>query len=352
MGKRHITYQSQKNRHVRKPAPFQVPKFRMPKFRMPKGMPKPIKYPASFAISTKKPIFTKTVKTNFYNPTEKPKRQKLEYSGWQPIGFNYHSPNAPVEAKVEPEIITIDNAYRHPKKYEVPALPTGTYAPEPITAKPAQYEKPEEVVYGVPEVAIETPKTTYYNPETPKVKKSIFPQQSKEESTTNANSLVIKELPKKYGYEIIKELPKATYPSQEPPAPIEEPLFNSAPVQDLTSLAGVGEYETPQPVYSGYSQVNPGSYQATHNSNHLAQEVQSGSVYVQQKESLESDLEEDEDLYFIFYDKNKTNNKRKVTPSPGSASTASFSIQVNGQPHGFSHNLDHFDHRRGLPYKS
>ena len=118
----------------------------------------------------------------------------------------------------------------------------------------------------------------------------------------------------------------------------------------------MGEYETqqtPQPVYSGYSQVNPGSYQATHNSNHLAQEVQSGSVYVQQKESLESELEEDEDLYFIFYDKNKTNNnKRKVTPSPGSASTASFSIQVNGQSHGFSHNLDHFDHRRGLPYKS
>ena len=87
--KRHITYQSQKNRHVRKPAPFQVPKFRMPKFRMPKGMPKPIKYPASFAISTKKPIFTKTVKTNFYNPTEKPKRQKLEYSGWQPIGKSH-----------------------------------------------------------------------------------------------------------------------------------------------------------------------------------------------------------------------------------------------------------------------
>ena len=78
-----------KNRHVRKPAPFQVPKFRMPKFRMPKGMPKPIKYPASFAISTKKPIFTKTVKTNFYNPTEKPKRQKLEYSGWQPIGKSH-----------------------------------------------------------------------------------------------------------------------------------------------------------------------------------------------------------------------------------------------------------------------
>ena len=142
-------------------------------------------------------------------------------------------------------------------------------------------------------------------------------------------------------------------------------------MRDLTSLAELNQeyepqsqtpepftepftiYSTPQqPVYTGYSQVYPGSYQATHDSNHLAQEVQSGSVYVQQKESLESELEEDEDLYFIFYDKNKTNNKRKVTPSPGSASTASFSIQVNGQSHGFSHNLDHFDHRRGLPYKS
>ena len=87
-----------------------------------------------------------------------------------PIGFNYHSPNAPVEAKVEPEIITIDNAYRHPKKYEVPALPTGTYAPEPITAKPAsEYEEPTEetdddtaIVYGVPEIAIEVPKASIF----------------------------------------------------------------------------------------------------------------------------------------------------------------------------------------------
>ena len=38
-------------------------------------------------------------------------------------------------------------------------------------------------------------------------------------------------------------LKKATYPSDAPPAPIEEPIFNSAPVQDLTSLAEVEEYE-------------------------------------------------------------------------------------------------------------
>ena len=149
--KRHITYQSQKNRHVRMPS-FRMPKFRMPKFRM----PKPLKYPVSFSAATKKPTATKT----FYSPSKSPNAIKLEYSGWQPIELNTYSPKAPEIYKVEPEteIITIDNAHRHPKKYEVPALPTGTYAPEPITAKPSQYEKPEEVVYGVPEVAIETPK--------------------------------------------------------------------------------------------------------------------------------------------------------------------------------------------------
>ena len=104
-------------------------------------------------------------------------------------------------------------------------------------------------------------------------------------------------------------------------------------MQDLTSLAELNQeyepqtqetpepivYSTPQqqPVYTGYSQVYPGSYQATHDSNHLAQEVQSGSVYVQQKatksfskkpkaiQQQEAEIAEveDEDLYYIFYDK-------------------------------------------------
>jgi len=355
--KRQITYQSQKARHIRKPATFQVPKFRMPKFRMPKGIPKPIKYPASFALSSKKPIITNTVQPDFYSPSKKPKLQKLEYSGWQPIGFNYNSPIAPVEA--EPEIITIDNAYRHPKKYEVPALPTGTYAPEPITAKPAsEFAKSEEetddntaIVYGVPEIAIEVPKTTYFTQDLPKVKKSISQsalQENAIESTTDSNAFTI------------KELPRATYPSEEPPAPIEEPLFNSAPVQDLTSLAEFDMYEihttstskpksvsskVPDHVYyrdhEGYGIL----YQNTHDSNHLAEEVQSGSVYVQ-KPQIESETEitpeDDEDLYYIFYDKNKPRqNQVKTTSSPGSASTASFNIHVDGQSHGFSHNLDH-----------
>jgi len=392
--KRHIgnmPYQSQKgNRHVRMPA-FKMPKFKVPKFRM----PKPIKYPTTFSHlgSTKKPTGTK-LKTN-YSPSKSPKSIKLEYSGWQPIGQNTYSPEAPAEA--EPEIITIHNAHRHPKKYEVPALPTGTYAPEPITAKPEPKEPKPEVVYGVPEIAVdiqpvELPKktyyvkeakTTYYIPpsvlpvtEAPKVKKSIsqsiFPQNEIESAT---DTLIIKELPRKTDAKplIIKELPKATYPSEEPPAPIQEPLFNSAPVQDLTSLAELNQeyepqsqtpepfvYSTPQqPVYTGYSQVYPGSYQATHDSNHLAQEVQSGSVYVQQKaksfskkpkavQQQETEIaeEEDEDLYYIFYDKNKTrqerNNQNQVTPSPVSVSTASFSIfDSSGNSHGFSHSLDH-----------
>jgi len=352
--KRHImNYQAQKARHVRKPAPFQMPKFKMPKFRMPKLIPTPIKYPASFAISTKKPIVTKTVQTNFYSPSKKPKQPKLNYSGWQPIGFNYHSPNAPVEANVEPEIITINNAYRHPKKYEIPALPTGTYAPEPITAKPvSEVEEPaaeetSKIVYGVPEIAIEQPKTTYYIPEVPvKVKKSIpqsVLQQNHVESATYSNAYTI------------KELPRATYPSEKPPAPIEEPIFNSAPVQDLTSLAEVEEYEihtttsspksissVPEHVYYRDHQGYGILYQATHDSNHLAEEVQSGSVYVQQtpEPEITPESEDDEDLYYIFYDKNKP-RKVKTTSSPGSASTASFNVFVNGQSHGFSHNLEH-----------
>ena len=150
--KRHISnmpYQSQKgNRHVRMPA-FKMPKFKVPKFRM----PKPIKYPTTFSHlgSTKKPTGTK-LKTN-YSPSKSPKSIKLEYSGWQPIGQGTYSPEAPAEA--EPEIITIHNAHRHPKKYEVPALPTGTYAPEPITAKPEPKEPKPEVVYGVPEIAVD-----------------------------------------------------------------------------------------------------------------------------------------------------------------------------------------------------
>merc|ERR1739838_771704 len=120
-------------------------------------------------------------------------------------------------------------------------------------------------------------------------------------------------------------------------------------------------YSTPQqPVYTGYSQVYPGSYQATHDSNHLAQEVQSGSVYVQQQKATksfskkpkavqqqEAEIAQEEDLYYIFYDKNKTrqerNNQNQVTPSPVSVSTASFSIfDSSGHSHPqFSHSLDH-----------
>lgn len=186
----------------------------------------------------------------------------------------------------------------------MPDLPTGNYAPEPITAKPNYLKDEEEtasVVYGAPEIA---------------------------------------------GY----DLPPATYEPQSPPAPIEEPIFEhySAPVQDLTSLAAVDEIDT----YSGYSQVSsvPPAYQATYDSNHLAQEVQSGSVYVQHGKPTAS--AEDEDLYYIFYDETQqSSTARPYTPAYSSrspsnaASTASFSIHVNGQSHGFSHNTDHRQRR-------
>ena len=103
-------------------------------------------------------------------------------------------------------------------------------------------------------------------------------------------------------------------------------------------------------------------YQSTHQASHLAQDVQSGSVYVQpdsnQNEEAETE-EEDQDLYYIFYDKTPEEYKYQVPlfyqqkpapaySSPSSsvggnsvvdatrASSASFSLHVNGQSHGFS----------------
>ena len=66
-----------------------------------------------------------------------------------------------------------------------------------------------------------------------------------------------------------------------------------------------------QNIFSSIYRDNEGYgilYQATHDSNHLAEEVQSGSVYVQQKQKepepeITPESEDDEDLYYIFYDK-------------------------------------------------
>ena len=297
--KRHIRpYQAlspQNNRHIRMPL-----KLRMPNYLR---LPTPFKYTSPAVQSHKSPKLVQTyTKPSKYNPI------KLEYSGWQPIELNQYSPQPPKrEIKEEPEIITLDNAHRHPKKYELPNLPIGSYAPEPITAKP------------------------FFNPES----------ESEEEAPINAV----------YGGPISQSIKGVTVVNEDegytPAAPIEEPLFDSAPVQDLTSLAEVEEYE--QPSQSSYGYRN--SYQATYNSNHLAQEVQSGSVYVSKPEEKDPVEEEfDEDIYHIFYEPVKaTSSPRKrlpVTPAKSSpynsASTASFNIHVNGRQHGFSHNTDHY----------
>ena len=121
-----------------------------------------------------------------------------------------------------------------------------------------------------------------------------------------------------------------------------EPLFDSAPVQDLTSLAAVEEHHTEAlQQYGGYSQVSPGYYQSTIQPDTLAQDVHSGSIYVQPPE---------QDLYYNQY---QQPSQAPVSPysspyspysSPagtGSTAQASFNIHVNGQSHGFSHNFDH-----------
>ena len=255
--------------------------FRKPRFTMPK--------PRLPSFNTIRPVSLfpgKKVKPEV-EPSYKPKHNpKLEYSGWTPIESAY-SPEVPAYKGPEPEIITVDNAHQHGQsEYSPPAPEYEGPAPEPITVKPGVYDAPE-VVYG----------------------------------TTN-------------------QYP-ATYEVQES-APIEEPIFEyGAPIQDLNSLAGVSHDEEYHP------QNN--HYQSTHQASNLAQDVHSGSVYVQSEPE-----EVDEDLFYIFYDKpsHQAQSQRPyhyASPTPsqggytsgGGASSASFSLHVNGQSHGFGHSIDH-----------
>ena len=174
-------------------------------------------------------------------------------------------------------------SHRHPKKYTPIEIVDTGYAPEPITATPS-YE--DNTVYGIPPATYEI-----------------------------GNSAEI------------------------------EPLFDSAPVQDLTSLAAVEEHDHTEALhyteplqYGGYSQVSPGYYQSTIQPNTLAQDVHSGSVYVQQPE---------QDLY-NYSPQNQYGYAYAASPysgynsSPaGSTAQASYNIHINGQSHGFSHNFDH-----------
>jgi hypothetical protein len=110
------------------------------------------------------------------------------------------------------------------------------------------------------------------------------------------------------------------------------------------------------------AQPAPGQYQATVNANELAEEVQSGSVYVQPGAGGA-----DDELYFIYYEDPATGSTTApqivsnpaqlvdplfypgapqeaapVAPAPpqpesfrSTSSSSSFRISVNGQNHGF-----------------
>ena len=280
---------------------------------------------------------------------------KLDYSGWKPIEGSY-SPLAPIEYHgEETPIITAENVHDHAPSYESPAHPEPTYhspssyeEPEIVTASPNDYNAPQ-VVYGKPSLVYESPVPTYESPAPSYHEYSPAP---------------------------------ATYESHRAPAPIEEPLFTYAPVQDLNSLASAEEtYNNEKPVLSGYRQVvqhtpAPGQYQSAHHAGHLAQEVQSGSVYVHQNPAP---YEEDPELSYIFnnpapgpahphpttlpeplfYDHApkelaQSHALQHADPTPplhggfvsqagtgSGSSSASFSLHVNGQSHGFSHSTDH-----------
>jgi len=146
-------------------------------------------------------------------------------------------------------------------------------------------------------------------------------------------------------------------------------------VVDLNNLGtGLdGDYSAPvsggsPPVYiegsgGGSAPPPPGKYQATGDSVRLAEDNQSGSVYVQPSATNTVD-NNNEDLYLIFYQpegdsssssevnfqeplyyQNSASEIQEIYAAQeaqsGGASTSSFSINVKGQDHGYSHSTDH-----------
>jgi hypothetical protein len=422
--KRHI--RPQRNRHLRMPL-LRMPTFRMPKLRMPKFRLPPMRMPSLPHPRFPKFNLGRPSKTHesSYVPI---KPFKLDYSGWQPIENSY-SPHVP-QAYIGPEtpIITIEDVgYNSPLEYSYPALPASTgYAPEPITAKPNDYNAPEtEIVYGVPQLVYEEPEEPHYQlpalpvyqepsyhppptpapyqppptpapyhpPPTPAYRQPSYshayqPPQPQYQHPTPAPyqpspPTYQQEASYSHVYQPQYQHPpppgpyqQATYEQYHEPAPIEQPLFEYAPVQDLNSLVAALEYTEPEIHVA--SAPSPGHYQATSNAGHLAQEVQSGSVYVQHEQEPQPALEEeDEDLYYIFYDDQpptaasfqeplfyqngppaqssphvEPHPVKHVQPAPpqpyssyqsggAGTSSASYNLHVNGQSHGFSHNFDH-----------
>ncbi len=186
---------------------------------------------------------------------------------------------------------------------------------------------------------------------------------------------------------------------QQPAAPIEEPLFDSyggggaPPTYNLNNLGAAIEdayaAPAPAPVSSGYDgppAPPPGQYQATSDVRQLAEDNQSGSVYVQAQQQQQQQQESPKDeLYYIYYQEPEGNqvspsatsaaapapqnvdlrnlsfdeplyyesnpsSKRAATTKDlsarrgggdGGASSAHFTIAVAGKQHGFSRQTKH-----------
>ena len=385
---------------------YKLPKMRFPKFMM--RMPKLPKFPRMKIPKFKpiRPMYGKPVQ--MYKPVMESNHggykhmNDLDYSGWTPIGMKFKEPEIPTYNVVEESpIVTIEDAYNTPSK-PVPPLPSGDGygAPEVITAAPAHDNS-----YGVPQAPVapqpvyQEPVKTYKEPEpAPKPAPDSYGQPAAEPITHNQVTYVqpvaavpayqnpepAYTAPEKDGYgepqaPVVAYNPPAPVASPAPiyqtPAPaytqptlapqttyaqpsyggysspIEEPLFEYAPVSDLNNLAAIAAEDT---YNAAAAPPSPGSYQATVDANNLAEEVQSGSVYVQpQQNSISypsygekvpsSQYASANPLYYQSAPYSQTNY---VYPSStyqgtGGKSSASFSIHVNGKEHGHSYEHDH-----------
>jgi len=266
---------------------------------------------------------------------------------------SYGTPQAPPVSYVEPE--PAQESYGTPEaapvSYDAPkeeesspvesySAPQATVAPAPSYVQPA-YEEPIQPAYEEPvQPAYEEPaQPTYEEPAQPTYDEDLPSYQPVSAQYTAA-------------------------------APIEEPLFEYAPVSDLNSLAAAEDI--PAPASDSYSQPQynspaPGQYQATVDAASLAQEVGSGSVYVQPRDNAAAP-----ETNYVYNQPQYTNeipvygsqvpasqvSSLNVYGSPAppaygagfqaspleanrGASSASFSIHVNGKSHGFSHDVDH-----------
>ena len=264
-------------------------------------------------------------------------------------------------------------AYKEPEKdsYGTPEAPPVTYKPQvtyvvPVSVPPTYeepqpaYKEPEQDTYGEPQapaISYQQPAAETNEYEAPKPPPAPAPTPVYSLPPVYSPSTPSYHTSPSYVQPTYHSLPPSTY--QQPAyhgynSPVEEPLFEYAPVSDLNSLAAVAAEDTYQPA----APPSPGSYQATVDANELAQEVQSGSVYVQPQyipapPAYPSYGEKVpispiphaavEPLYYQTkpYSQTQYANPTSTYQGSGGKSSASFSIHVNGKEHGHSYEHDH-----------